>query len=91
MSVYIDMEMSKETTLISIGPGGTVEIHRNDDLTWVPLKEKAVPVPPHGRLIDADAVTLEDGPYEYDDWCQWALRQYQDAPTVIPASWEGKK
>ena len=50
----------------------------------------AVPVPPHGRLIDADAVTLKDGPYEYDDWCQWALRQYQDAPTVIPASKEGE-
>ena len=49
---------------------------------------KAIPIPPHGRLIDADAVTLEDGPYEYDDWCQWALRQYQDAPTVIPASGE---
>lgn len=56
MGIYLpNMEMPKETTLISIGPGGTVEIHRNDDLTWVPLKEKAVPVPPHGRMIDADA------------------------------------
>lgn len=45
-----------------------------------------VPVPPHGRLIDADAVSLEGGPYEYDEWCKWALEQYQDAPTVIPAS-----
>lgn len=45
---------------------------------------------PHGRLIDADAVILEDGPYEYDDWCKWALGQYQDAPTVIPASEEGE-
>lgn len=49
-----------------------------------------VPVPPHGRLIDADAVTLEDGPYEYDDWCKWALGRYQDAPTVIPASREAE-
>lgn len=50
----------------------------------------AVEVPePHGRLIDADAVILEDGPYEYDDWFQWALRQYQGAPTIIPASEEG--
>ena len=49
----------------------------------------AVPIPePHGRLIDADAVTLEDGPYEYDDWCKWALERYQDAPTVIPTSEE---
>ena len=45
-----------------------------------------VPVPPHGRLIDTDAVSLEGGPYEYDEWCKWALGQYQDAPTVIPSS-----
>ena len=51
---------------------------------------KAIPIPPHGRLIDADAVTLEGGPYEYDDWCQWALRKYQDAQTVIPASEEAE-
>lgn len=40
---------------------------------------------PHGRLIDADAIILKDGPYEYDEWCEWALRQYQDAPTIIAA------
>lgn len=54
---------------------------------WCPLIE--VPEP-HGRLIDANAVTLECGPYEYDDWCKWALEQYQDAPTVIPATEEEK-
>jgi len=64
MGIYLpNMEMPKETTLISIGPGGTVEIHRNDDLTWVPLKEKAVPVPPHGRMIDESEffARLDDG------------------------------
>lgn len=40
----------------------------------------------HGRLIDADAVSLEGGPYEYDEWCKWALDQYQDAPIIIPAT-----
>jgi len=44
-----------------------------------------VEVPPHGRLIDADAVSLEGGPYEYDEWCKWALEQYQDAPAIIQA------
>ncbi len=44
-----------------------------------------VEIPPHGRLIDADAVTSKDGPYEYDEWCKWALEQYQNAPTIIPA------
>ena len=43
---------------------------------------------PHGRLIDADAVSLEGGPYEYDEWCKLALTQYQDAPTIIEAEEE---
>ena len=56
--------------------------YRHGGLTeWL----EAVPVPPHGRLIDADAVLSEGGPYEYDEWCKWALDQYQDAPTIIPA------
>lgn len=46
---------------------------------------EVVPVPAHGRLIDTDAVMLEGGPYEYDEWCKWALEQYQDAPTIIPS------
>ena len=53
---------------------------RHDDCPLIEVSES------HGRLIDADAVILEDGPYEYDEWCEWAFRQYQDAPTVIPAS-----
>lgn len=44
-----------------------------------------VPVPDHGRLIDKDAVNLEDGPYEYDEWCEWALDQYLNAPIILPA------
>ena len=51
---------------------------------WCPIME----VPPHGRLIDTDAVSLEGGPYEYDEWCKWALTQYQDAPTIIEAEEE---
>lgn len=78
---------------INIPEGSPITINIYRDGTWInaytTADGKAVPVPePQGRLIDADAVTLEDGPYEYDDWCEWALRQYQDAPTVIPASEE---
>lgn len=46
---------------------------------------KAVTVPPHGELIDLSTVNLSDGPYEYDDWVEWALEQYQDAPVFLPA------
>jgi len=72
------------------------DIRHGDDGKWYIVDRNAettdgewheiVPIPPHGRLIDTDAVSLEGGPYEYDEWCKWALEQYQDAPTIIPAS-----
>lgn len=58
-----------------------VDNEDKSDSTEYPL----VLVPEHGRLIDTDAVSLEGGPYEYDEWCKWALTQYQDAPTIIEA------
>ena len=45
--------------------------------------KNAVLMPPHGDLIDLSTVNLKDGPYEYDDWVEWALEQYQDAPTFM--------
>lgn len=44
---------------------------------WCPL----VPVPPHGRLIDADILaSMCDAP----NWCVW-LTEIYDAPTIIEA------
>lgn len=41
-----------------------------------------VPVPPHGRLIDADALEAQcDDPY----WCVW-LTDIKDAPTIIEST-----
>ena len=48
---------------------------------------KAIPIPPHGRLIDADAL----GSFPYNmDFCDGgeADEWIQNAPTVIPASEE---
>jgi hypothetical protein len=40
-----------------------------------------IPVPPHGRLIDADELAATcDEPH----WCAW-LSDIDDAPTIIPA------
>ena len=44
-----------------------------------------VPVAPHGELIDVSTVNLEDGPYEYQDWVEWAWEQYLNAPVFLPA------
>lgn len=48
----------------------------------------AVPVPPHGRLIDADALKKNAYPFPCAIGTEWAvtLRQINDAPTIIPAS-----
>lgn len=46
------------------------------------------PVPPHGRLIDADALmdeAYQPGAYGYVD-----AIQIENAPTIIPASEEGE-
>ena len=43
-----------------------------------------VPVPPHGRLVDADALMkLEVIPSD-----NWVFRAIEKAPTIIPASGE---
>ena len=85
MSIYIPgMKMPKERPqLLWIYPDGKVITVKSD--ADPEDNFNAVPVPPHGRLIDTDAVILEGGPYEYDEWCKWALERYQEAPTIIPA------
>ena len=93
MGVYINMEMPKDCLkcpfcLFADGLWKCLVDGSHADFggTCRPSLCPLVPVPePHGRLIDADAVTSKDGPYEYDEWCKWALEQYQNAPTIIPA------
>lgn len=80
MSILIKgMEMPKENAIcVVIFPNGEVTSQFG-----VPHLGTAVPVPPHGDLIDLSTVNLHDGPYEYQDWVEWALEQYQDAPTFM--------
>ena len=48
-----------------------------------------VPVPPHGRLIDADAMEYEEaylnGHYEFGDVELVTREDIESAPTIIPA------
>lgn len=93
MGIYINgMDIPQEGRItIQIDADGAVYTVTSCKITAEKYEKEyhVIEVPePHGRLIDTDAVTLEGGPYEYDDWCKWALGQYQDAPTVIPAGEE---
>ena len=47
----------------------------------------AVPVPPHGRLIDADAL-LRTAMENFDFVPRWMVKE---APTVIPADEDGDR
>lgn len=80
MGLYIKgMEMPKEGChhMICIYADGTVSTGGR--------VYKAVPVPPHGRLIDADALTFEDDYYGWRD-----KKVVNAAPTIIPASEDGE-
>lgn len=61
MSVLIrDMEMPKnEPLLVKINPDGSVSTTAKNGYK----KYKAVSVPLHGRLIDADALVRDNGSY----------------------------
>ena len=70
------------------------------DITDFPVADECplAPVPPHGRLIDADALCshIKDEQKKcndpYDGWseCQVALGFVNTAPTIIPAE-EGER
>lgn len=67
--------------------GETITITICDDgIVFEELREpgsvfKAIPVPPHGRLGDLDALAAQcDDPH----WCVW-LSDIEAAPTIIPA------
>lgn len=96
MSIYIKgMEMPKDGSwkTIRIYPDGTCAIPNwQGDCTFI-KDTKVVPVQPHGRLIDADALddllmNLGDNEYTPKVFASW-LSYEENAPTIIPAD-EGK-
>lgn len=61
---------------------GTVEYNENKGQGW--QTSEAVPVPPHGRLIDADAF-FDDLLFPSKQFEQGMRELIEDAPTIIPA------
>lgn len=102
MSILIrGMEMPKEGFVeILICYDGTVQqtgkSYRIDGIDYytpyvgkMPVMCKAIPVPQHGRLIDADALKIEMMDENLDGYQGHSWREVgqiiDDAPTVIPA------
>lgn len=88
MSVLIKgMEMPKdEGVLLWVSPDGTVTQgwHERFGINWSGSEYKAIEIPPHGRLIDADALMADlkfvDATGEY-----YTEAQIEYAPTIIEA------
>lgn len=97
MSILIKgMEMPKDRSRwVVIYPDGKVEYSDKTD-EWETLDKGAVPVPPHGRLIDADAmvnVQVYNDEFEdfqtvnmsIDDLLDSSWIELEDDSTIIPA------
>ena len=91
MSVLIEgMEIPKEGSWVTLRvfPDGQCVLHSwcgNDEIKFDFMEHlTAVPVPPHGRLIDADALMKRMWD-ETDCMISVPATFVRDAPTVIPA------
>lgn len=81
MSILIKgMEMPKEMRTLTIFPNGYVAVYNSFD-TFV-SETKAIQIPPHGRLIDADALddAFTDLRWENGDYKSGALIHWGDRP-----------
>lgn len=97
MGVYINMEMPKEGFVeILVRDDGTVQqtgqSYRIDGTDYytpyvgeMPTIYKAVPVPPHGDLIDKDATMNAILEERGEDTACWFACIVNDMPAVIPS------
>lgn len=89
MGVYIKgMEMPKDRPqLLWVYPNGKALTVQSDVDPWKELQ--AVPVPPHGRCIDADSETFptphRNPSNDYIKGWNACLRSVQQQPAIIPA------
>lgn len=94
--IYIPgMEMPTDShpTWIVLHSDGTVEyneVSQSNPVGWNTLIQAAIPVPDHGRLIDADALIREHALTKFDWSDAVDVDDIKAAPTIIPASEEGK-
>lgn len=84
MGIYIKgLEMPTEGGEIRIFADGSVWVNAWPTRGYMRIENaSAIPVPPHGRLIDADSLGFVLMDCENADNALWRL---DEAPTVIPA------
>ena len=88
--LYIpNMNYPKVGEVICVFPNGKVQkrIVELSTLYEVVETSEAIPVPDHGRLIDADALQAECVP-EPTFVAEMLFRKVNNAPTIIPADKE---
>ena len=94
MSVYIKgIEMPKGySVVVKIFPDGRVGMVPYIQYFKADLIEgaQAVPVPPHGRLINEKDIIPKDGYIIADGMACISVKDIANAPTIIPASEEGE-
>lgn len=79
-----NMKMPTEYPLwIVVSADGTVQYNYFNE--WKTAEEKAVPVPPHGRLIDADCCNGYFYEHMSDDMMIAAMNAINEMPTIIEA------
>ena len=87
--VAVDNTDGKDKTVISV----MSEFERGDKTRPLLAVCEIIPVPDHGRIIDADAlwdVAYKAWGTEYDPWvCNLFMEMINNAPTIIPADKEG--
>ena len=90
MGIYLpNMEMPRKGQMLVIFPDGTSYVCFNgmrERLT----QTTAVPVPPHGDLIDRDDLMDSDGDL-WDGMWGWSGVKIANAPTIIPADRKVRK
>lgn len=87
MGIYLpNMEMPQKGQMLVISPGGTSYVCFNG-IGELLTQTTAFPIPPHGDLIDRDALlAYENQHYEYrSDSFYVETRTIELAPTIIPA------
>lgn len=92
----VEMPKGEKAVHLEIHSDGTVLMWQMGDSDKV--VGKAISIPPHGRLIDADVVMSlamedilmwEDAGCDRDDYRAFLANYIEDAPTIIEAE-EGK-